>query len=138
MDLKEKLISNYIDRSKVSSRINEIRKKALDNVEAKGFPTKILEAWKYTSLRPVLREDYSLFPSSKTLTEAEIKEFIIDQLDSYLLVFIDGVFVEKLSHTTEDTIKVISLADAFNSDKYKSLIDAHYNTAVPKGDSLSS
>ena len=53
MNLKEKLISSYSsfeDDVNINSNVLEIRSKALHNFEKLGFPTKKLEAWKYTSL----------------------------------------------------------------------------------------
>jgi len=45
----------------INSDIHEIRTEALENFEKLGFPTKKLEAWKYTSLNTILKNDYSLF-----------------------------------------------------------------------------
>ena len=38
-------------------------KNALKNFENKGFPTKKEEAWKYTSLNAILKNDFSVFPN---------------------------------------------------------------------------
>ena len=68
MELKDKLVSSYVafeNRVETDSEVHEIRSKALQNFEALGFPTKKLEAWKYTSLNAVLKQDYSLFPNKE-------------------------------------------------------------------------
>ena len=60
MDLKEKIVSSYVafeDGVNVNSDLHEIRSKAFQNFEKLGFPTKKLEAWKYTSLNSILKED---------------------------------------------------------------------------------
>jgi Fe-S cluster assembly protein SufD len=52
MDLKEKIVSSYVafeDGVKINSDIHEIRAEAFKNFEKLGFPSKKLEAWKYTS-----------------------------------------------------------------------------------------
>ena len=74
MDLKEKIVSSYVafeDGVNVNSDIHNIRTEAFQNFEKLGFPTKKLEAWKYTSLNSVLKEDYSIFPNKeKSITLA--------------------------------------------------------------------
>ena len=68
MDLKEKIVSSYVafeDGVNMNSDVHEIRSKAFQNFEKLGFPSKKIEAWKYTSLNAVLREDYCLFPNKK-------------------------------------------------------------------------
>lgn len=66
MELKDKLLSSYVafeNKVDTDSDIHDIRSKALQTFEKLGFPTKKLEAWKYTSLNSVLKQDYSLFPN---------------------------------------------------------------------------
>ena len=102
MELKEKLLSSYVafeNRVDINSDIHEIRSKALQNFEDLGFPTKKLEAWKYTSLNSILKQDYSLFPSKNLAIELEKKGYeeilfnfnkintINNQTDSNLLFF---------------------------------------------------
>ena len=73
MELKEKLLSSYIafenQNSVVNSFVNELRGEAIKNFEATGFPSKKNENWKYTSLKKVLNEDFSLFPESEHTIE---------------------------------------------------------------------
>ena len=68
MELKDKLVASYVafeNRVEIDSDVHEIRSKALQSFEELGFPTKKLEAWKYTSLNSVLKQDYSLFPRQR-------------------------------------------------------------------------
>ena len=110
MELKEKIVSSYVafeNKVDMNSDIHEIRSKALQNFEDLGFPTKKLEAWKYTSLNAVLKEDYSLFPEKENTIElADVKKYFIDDIDAYKLVFIDGKYSSFLSETTHDTFDV--------------------------------
>ena len=65
MELKDKILSSYVafeNGVNMNSDVHEIRSKALENFEKLGFPTKKLEAWKYTSLNTILKNDYSIFP----------------------------------------------------------------------------
>ena len=94
MELKEKLLSSYVafeNNLNINSDVHEIRTKALKDFEELGFPTKKLEAWKYTSLNSILKEDYSIFPNKEQAIEfAEVKKYFIHDIDSYKIVFIDG------------------------------------------------
>ena len=65
MSLKSKLVSSYLafdDHLDDDSPIHDIRKKAIDTFEEKGFPTKKEEDWKYTSLNAIINKDYSISP----------------------------------------------------------------------------
>ena len=66
MELKEKLISSFMAfEEKVDvtlKRYTTFVISAIKNFEHKGFPTKKEEAWKYTSLNSILKNDYSVFP----------------------------------------------------------------------------
>ena len=46
----------------VHNELHDVRTSAIKNFENKGFPTKKEEAWKYTSLNAILKNDYSVFP----------------------------------------------------------------------------
>ena len=90
------------------------------NFEELGFPTKKLEAWKYTSLNSVLKQDYSIFPNSEVSIElADVKKYFIHDIDTYKIVFIDGKYSSFLSETTHDTIDVCLMSSALTKPKYK-------------------
>jgi Fe-S cluster assembly protein SufD len=141
MDLKEKIIDSYVafeDGVNVNSEIHDIRSKAFQNFEKVGFPTKKMEAWKYTSLNAVLKEDYSIFPDKgKAVTLAEVKKFFIHDIDTYKVVFIDGKYSSFLSETTHDHIDVCLMSSALTKSKYKPIIETYFNKAA-KQDNLTS
>jgi len=141
MELKEKIVSSYVafeNKVDMNSDIHEIRSKALQNFEDLGFPTKKLEAWKYTSLNAVLKEDYSLFPEKENTIElADVKKYFINDIDAYKLVFIDGKFSSFLSETTHDTFDVCLMSSALAKPKYKAVIENYFNK-IAKQDNLTS
>ncbi len=141
MELKEKLISSYVafeNGININSDIHEIRTKALQNFEDLGFPSKKLEAWKYTSLNSVLKEDYSLFPDNDIAIElADVKKYFIHEIDSYAVVFIDGKYSSFLSNTTHDGMDICLLSAAFTKSKYKPVIENYFNK-IAKQDNLTS
>ena len=121
----------------LSSPIHEIRTSSLKQFEALGFPTKKDEAWKYTSLAKLLKNDYSIFPKKETTTELkDVKKYFLYDIDTYKVVFIDGIYSPFLSDTTHDGIDVCLLSAALTKDKYKATIETYFNTIAKKDESL--
>jgi Fe-S cluster assembly protein SufD len=141
MELKDKIVTSYVafeNDVDTNSAIHDIRTEALDNFEKVGFPTKKLEAWKYTSLNSVLKNDFSLFPNKEVTVElADVKKYFIHDIDTYKIVFIDGKYSSFLSETTHDTIDVCLMSSALSKPKYKAVIENHFNK-VAKQDNLTS
>ena len=141
MDLKEKIVSSYVafeDGVNINSDIHEIRTEAFQNFEKLGFPSKKLEAWKYTSLNAILKEDYSIFPDNeKTINLADVKQYFIHDIDTYKVIFIDGKYSSFLSETTHDSIDVCLMSSALTKAKYKPIIENYFNK-IAKQDNLTS
>lgn len=141
MDLKEKIVSSYVafeDGVNINSDVHEIRSKAFQNFEKLGFPNKKMEAWKYTSLNSILKEDYSIFPDKEhAVTLADVKKYFIHDIDSYKVIFIDGKYSSFLSETTHDTIDVCLMSSALTKSKYKPVIENYFNKAA-KEDNMTS
>ena len=140
MDLKEKLISSFMafeEQLDLSSPIHEMRTRSLKQFEEIGFPTKKEEAWKYTSIAKLLKNDYSIFPKKETTIELKnVKKFFLYDIDTYKIVFIDGVYSPFLSDTTHDGIDVCLMSAALTRDKYKATIEKYFNTIAKQDDSL--
>ncbi|WP_369047901.1 Fe-S cluster assembly protein SufD [Tenacibaculum sp. UWU-22] len=141
MELKEKIVSSYVafeNRMNINNDIHEIRTKALQNFEELGFPTKKLEDWKYTSLASILKHDYSIFPKAEEVVElADVKQYFIDDIDTYKIVFVDGKYNSFLSDTTHDGKDICLLSAAFTKAKYKPVIENYFNK-IAKQDNLTS
>lgn len=141
MELKEKILSSYVafeNRVNINDDVHEIRSKALQNFEEVGFPTKKLEAWKYTSLNSVLKEDYSIFPNGEKAIElADVKKYFIHDIDTFNIVFIDGKYSSFLSETTHDGMDVCLMSSALTKPKYRSVIKKYFNK-VAKEDNMTS
>lgn len=142
MDLKEKLLSSFMafeERVDVDSDLHDLRTEALKNFENKGFPTKKEEAWKYTSLNAVLKNDFSVFPKSENaINYADVKKYFLHEIDTYKVVFIDGIFSSFLSSTTHDGLDVCLMSSALTKPKYKEVIDEYFNKIANTDDSLTS
>jgi Fe-S cluster assembly protein SufD len=140
MELKEKLLSSFMafeERVDVHSNVHDIRTKALKNFEDKGFPTKKDEAWKYTSLNAVLKNDFTVFPKKEnTIQYSDVKKYFLHEIDTYKVVFIDGVFSSHLSATTHAGIDVCLMSSALNLPKYKMVVDTFFNKIANKDENL--
>ena len=142
MDLKEKLLSSFLafeNQVDVTTNVHEIRTDAIKNFEVKGFPSKKDEAWKYTSLNKVLKHDYSVFPKDvKALEYKKIKSYLIHDIESYRIVFVDGKYSSHLSKTVhEDGMDICLLSSALTKPKYRLVIDNYFNKAA-NDDSITS
>jgi len=142
MDLKEKLLSSFMafeERIDVNSDLHNVRTEALKNFENKGFPTKKEEAWKYTSLNAVLKNDFSVFPKQDSaINYPDVKNYFLHEVDTFKLVFIDGVFSSFLSSTTHDGQDICLMSSALTKPKYKEIIDIYFNKIANTDDSLTS
>ncbi|GGG92129.1 Fe-S cluster assembly protein SufD [Polaribacter pacificus] len=141
MELKDKIIESYVafeNKVNVNSDIHDIRSEALHTFEKLGFPSKKLEAWKYTSLNAVLKQDYCLFPNKEnTVTFADVKKYFIHDIDTFKVVFIDGKYSSFLSDTTHDNMDICLLSSALAKPKYKAVIENYFNK-IAKQDNLTS
>lgn len=141
MELKDKLISSFLafeNRVDIDSPVHDVRSEAIKIFESQGFPSKKEEAWKYTSLKSILKHDYSVFPKhEKNIEYNDVKKYFIHEIDSYKIVFIDGKYSSHLSQTTHDGIDVCLMSAALNKPKYQLVIDNYFNKAATK-DSITS
>jgi len=140
MELKEKLIASFMafeNEVDLADPVHEIRSEALKNFEAKGFPTRKSEAWKYTSLERLQKVDFSLFPKQDNALEyREVKKFFLHEIDTYKIVFIDGVYSSYLSETTHDGVDICLMSAALTKPMYKPIIDVYFNKVASREDSL--
>ena len=134
--LKEKLLSSFLafeNDKDVDSYVHDIRTQAIKKFEEEGFPTKRLENWKYTSLKKTLQHDYKLFPSkSEALEFKDIESFLITDIESYKIIFVDGKYCSHLSETTHDGMDICILSSALNQPKYDLVIENYFDKIAKK------
>ena len=142
MELKDKMIASFMafeEMIAAHSELHDLRSDAIKNFENKGFPTKKEESWKYTSLNAILKNDFSVFPKKENAIEfKEVKKYFLHEVDTFKVVFIDGIFSSFLSSTTHDGLDVCLMASALTKPKYKMVIDKYFNQIADKDDSLTS
>lgn len=138
--LKDKLESSFIVfenelNGSVKTPVHELRQQAFKVFEKQGFPTRKDEEWRYTNLRPVLKPDYRIFSDGENPIDfKDVKKYFLSDVDSYKLVFVDGVFSSWLSETTHEKFDICTLSSMLN--KYESVTEKYFNKALPQNDSF--
>ena len=140
MDLKETLLSSYLAfdaQDGPQHKLQDQRAAAIEVFEQQGFPTKKEEDWKYTSLRNLIKTDFSVFPKEEvTLKLDEVKEYILQDVDTYKIVFVDGIYNAYLSETTHEGVDICLLSAALTKPKYAATIKKYFNQVAEKETSL--
>ena len=140
MEFKEKLLASHLaleEKVDLNDAVHQTRLESLKTFEHKGFPSPKDEAWKYTSLNAMVRQDYALFPKAETSIELKkVKKYFLYEIDTYKVVFMDGVYSPFLSDTTHDGLDVCLISAALSKAKYRNLINTYFNKITNKEDSL--
>ncbi|NNJ87908.1 MAG: Fe-S cluster assembly protein SufD [Eudoraea sp.] len=140
MDLKEKLVSSFMafeNNVDLDHPIHDIRSEAIKNFETKGFPSRKEEAWKYTSLNSLQKIDFSIFPKEENALEYNhVKKYFLHEIDTYKIVFVDGIYSSFLSETTHDGVDICLMSSALTKPMYKPVIDVYFNKVASKEESL--
>ena len=142
INLREKLVSSFLafqSHVDIDHPVHDIRSEAIRNFEMKGFPNRKEEAWKYTSLGKLQKIDFSIFPKKVNALEyRDVKQYFLHEMDTYKIVFIDGIYSSYLSETTHDGVDICLLSAALNKPIYQPIIELYFNKAASRDDSLTS
>ncbi len=142
MDLKEKLVSSFLafqNNVDVDHPVHDIRSEAIKNFETNGFPNRKQEAWKYTSLNSLQKVDFSIFPKKVNALEyRDVKRYFLHEMDTYKIVFIDGIYSSYLSETTHEGVDICLMSAALTKPIYQPIIDLYFNKVASIEDSLTS
>ena len=140
-NLKEKILSSFLafeNEKDIDSYVHSIRSKAIKKFESEGFPTKKSESWKYTSLKRTLKYDYKLFPSKKdTIDFKDIQDYLINDIESYKIIFVNGKYYSNLSETTHEGMDICILSSALTQSKYDLIIENYFDK-ISKKDGITS
>jgi Fe-S cluster assembly protein SufD len=100
------------------TRFHELRKSALAQFEGMNFPTLKDEEWKYTNVAPILKHEF--IPSANIESEipSDINSFFVTELDSYKLVFINGILNDDVSEYSDlpEGVDIVNLRSVINDD----------------------
>ncbi len=111
------------------SFLNEFRKESFNKFSSLEFPTNKNEDWKYTDTAPVLKHNFLPLEKADTagISGDEIKKHLFKNIESHLLVFIDGFLSPQLSslYTLPKGVFIGSLNDLSKSNP--AVIEQHLN-----------
>ena len=99
--------------------LDHSRKFARDQFGEMGFPTTRDEQWKYTNVRSITRQAFALPPAdSLSIDRALVDNAIVPGMDTYRLVFADGILVPQFSHCDDlpEGATVTGLANVLRTD----------------------
>ena len=100
--------------------IRVARENAMSSFNAVGYPTRKLEDWRYTDLKPLASAEFDPVPDSPPRSAASRTQQLIDDLglssEDSLLVFVDGhPLAGEQTPTPQDGLEILSLAEAWGS-----------------------
>ncbi len=81
------------------SFLHDLRKEALAQLAEVDFPTTRDEEWKYTSVSPILKQNFipAFNIDKQNVTKEGIKKYFFSGFDFYTMTFINGIYSEELS-----------------------------------------
>jgi Fe-S cluster assembly protein SufD len=110
--------------------IEHLRKAAFERFTTIGLPTAKLEEWKNTGIQTVLNESF-VFNSDLPGRSVTIDKALIEGVDAYKIVLVNGVFRKDLSEVpSEKGVEILATVDALESNVFKS----HFAQYADKSD----
>lgn len=109
--------------------LQALRSTALKQFSAQGFPTSRDEDWKYTNVTPIIKQNF-LTNTPSPLEGEGVRRADEGYLNSYRLNFINGIFSEEQSNTSDlpSDVIITNLATAFT--KHSDIIQKHLNKII--------
>jgi Fe-S cluster assembly protein SufD len=132
-ELKYQLLADFKHfedkmNGEANSPIHKIRQDAISVFDKLGFPIKKMEEWKYTNLNSVTKNEYRqiLIPHSNKLTEEDIKNLNIPEIDGSTLVLVNGRYSAKLSkiNNNDESIFIGSFSEGLS--KHNDIVMSHF------------
>ena len=77
-------------------RINQLRSKAINQINTLNFPTKNDEEWRFTDISPIAKIAFQSAQKISQLQDSDIEKFYLTETANRL-VFIDGIYAPHLS-----------------------------------------
>lgn len=129
MHLKEKII-HYFEQSASSLSFYQKRKQSIAKLKADGFPTIKDEEWKYTNLQPLLKKGFELQTNEISIDPVNINQYILNETDTYLMVFINGVFNAELSSIDCQKAQISTLKNS--TPEQQKIIEKYWGSCIPE------
>ncbi len=81
-----------------SSPVHAMRKDAITAFSQLNFPTTKDEEWRFTNISPLLQHNFIPAEEKVAISTDKLSAYTFENMDCYLLVFINGIYSEELSH----------------------------------------
>ncbi len=127
---KSRLLSDFQDweaqmNGANQSMLHRVRREAIRQFDRLGFPTTRHEEWKYTNVSPITRHQFD-FHAPSALSIAEVGELLVPNLEANVLIFVNGLYREELSHfiSSKDELVVENFSEAYQH--YPELIEQYF------------
>jgi Fe-S cluster assembly protein SufD len=112
----------------LGSEFHKKRQQAIKFFQETGFPTTKHEEWKYTSISPLLNQNFKLAQKDSTgnISAGDIEKFRLKDGDYPLLVFVNGYFNTELSDYKDlpAAIEILNLKEAIRHNH--PMLEKHY------------
>lgn len=91
------------------TEFHKIRRNALSEFEKLPFPTLKTEDWKYTNIKPILKQNFIPASNSKPvqITNEKASEYKIKGFDCDYLIFVNGIYNKELSCLSESAKGIV-------------------------------
>ena len=88
--------------------------------------------------KSVIKEDGTIFSKKKNVLDFKnVKNYFLDNTETYKIVIVDGFFDPFLSQTSHDGIDICILSAALTKPVYSKIISKYFDTSINTNDSLS-
>lgn len=116
-DVLSRLLTRFGEADQAPEWLAKLRARAIDSYHDQGLPNTKHEDWRYTSLRRLLEQDFQLAEPVTALLADDLDEVMLDDLDAWRLVFVNGHFHPELS-------RLDGLADGVKLDGLSRMVAA--------------
>jgi Fe-S cluster assembly protein SufD len=113
-------IKSFSEKEKLGAEKNEL----LQSFLAKGFPTIKEEDWKYTSLKKIVANDFSVEGNGTTISENDIEKYTLGF--EHKIIFLAGVLISK------PNIEGVSISDFSDFETKNTDAISGLNSALAK------
>lgn len=127
---KEQLLAAFRDseermNGERKTPLHQLRRSALKQFDALGFPTIRHEEWKYSNVNNLIKETFTL-DETATLTPEDLVPLEIPNLDGNILYFVNGRYQAELSRlvSPSEQLQITSFAQALKTEP--ELIGTHF------------
>ncbi|MEM6800185.1 MAG: Fe-S cluster assembly protein SufD [Bacteroidota bacterium] len=126
MEKKEAFIAQF-ERKHEGVLVNEQSQLAAQALKSLEIPTRKWEEWKYTNLQPLLKQSFAPAPESGL---TDIDQYLVPNLESDVLVFVNGRYKEDLSSIKHNLDSLIISDLKGIAGKGKEAFETYFGKAV--------